>query len=562
MANTPNQAIYETDQGFQIDIKKVYQDYIQEIDANRSLVNISGAANQSALTGLTAKKINSLSRFLKVSDTPQESRLHCFFRIIGFPVVDSSMNNFYNPGFDNIDGPREIKLEDKLTIANAPLSEFFKFSIARENYINQINSIWSQRPATITASALALSGSINPRPFSVPTTNSNWFEFKEADQSYVPDNSGRIGINTTVSITDYLDAAGNKPAENSLFTKRSHFIKPFIVDPRIDFSCQPASRKIAVPFAQNKTQLMVSVNTFVNRPILEKVITDRFSLQSDSNASVSQKEIKEIIQTVPSITDQTLIDRVSNDFYGLDDKTQFQKYLFLITAMCKTLVDAQQTIKFAQSQYYWLPLPSTTGPEGGSDISSIIISNKLPVGGSTGFVTESDKEIIKATLNQSVAQFDAQTATVNGVPDNGGFAFDSFKLTFNTDTSDAFGNKGKTELDYLSKERDSVLTDANDALQTIEIIMGEFSGLGLCDILAIMGALYVMPKNNLLGFLDKDAYTRFVVQNSLEFADISGSLSHPSLGDAHSSFLSKVKDFYNLMDDIYKQFSKKNGQNH
>ena len=30
--------------------------------------------------------------------------------------------------------------------------------------------------------------------------------------------------------------------------------------------------------------------------------------------------------------------------------------------------------------------------------------------------------------------------------------------------------------------------------------MGEFSGLGLCDIIAVMGALYIMPKASLLGF--------------------------------------------------------------
>ena len=59
----------------------------------------------------------------------------------------------------------------------------------------------------------------------------------------------------------------------------------------------------------------------------------------------------------------------------------------------------------------------------------------------------------------------------------------------------------------LNNKRNQLLAKASNALQIVEMIMGEFSGLGLCDIVAVVGALYTMPLASLVGFLDTDSYT-------------------------------------------------------
>lgn len=553
MGNTPNPSNYQTAQNFKIDINQVYSDFIREIDANRSIVNVNIQIDQNTLNSFDIKTIVGISQSLKVEDTPQESRAHCFYRLIGFPVINSDKSNYYNPGLDIVPGQRELTLEKKIEIANNPLPGFKKFSAAREQYTNDIKRVWEQRPCTITASVLALSSGATVRPFAAPVKNDDPFSFEKGDQSYTVDFKSIIGSNNAVLLTEYVDALGTKPDPKLMFQSRSHFIKPFIVDPRIDFSCNPASRRVAVPFVLNKTNLLVGENTFVKRPLIEKIIRERFAIQNQNDLSSSQSSLKDIILTIPTITDETLINKMTNDIKGLDDKSQFQKYLFIIAAMCKELVKAQIVIKTVQSRYYWVPLPSITGPEGGSQVNGIIISNSLPSGDNNSFITSSDKAIINATLSQAANQFNAQLSTSEEAQDPGNFAFDAFSLTFNNDTSESMGDLVKDQLDSLNKKRNSDLSLANNSLKTVEVIMGEFSGLGLCDIVAVMGALYTMPKDKLIGFLDTDAYKRMTALP--EFSDIAKS----NIVEAQTAFLSKVKDFYNLMDDIYKQLSKNNG---
>ena len=64
-----------------------------------------------------------------------------------------------------------------------------------------------------------------------------------------------------------------------------------------------------------------------------------------------------------------------------------------------------------------------------------------------------------------------------------------------------------------------------------------------------------MPKEDLLGFLDEDAFPRMIVSLDLE---VSG-LTNPGLDPAMTSFIAKVRDFYNLMDKIYQDLKNNNG---
>lgn len=551
----PNQANFQDSQNFQIDIDKIYSDFIKEIDANRSIVNIQ--INQSVLKVLDIKTIASLNAQLKVESTPQESRTHTFYRLIGFPVVDVN-KGYYNPGLDTIqDSKKKKTLADKITIANHPLTGFKVISLQRENYLNSILSVFAVTPPTITSTAFALTSGPHVRSFAIPVTNDDPYDFATINQSYTADFRSLIGKNDQVLLTDYVDELGNKPDIGALRHNRFHFIKPFIVDPRIDFSVNPASRRVAVPFVLNKSNLLIGEDTFVKRPLLEKVIRERFSVQDQVSTTQSAgKSIIDYILSVPAVKDEKIIQQMaSGDIYKLGEQLQFLKYFNIIKAMCVKLVEAQKKIQIVQSRYYWLPLPSTIGPEGSSSIKGIIISKELPDGDNNSFITTADRSVISATLNQAANQFNAQTASADGTPDIGGFAFEAFKTTFDQDTSQSFGDEVTNQLDLLNKKRDHDLAIANQALRTIEIIMGEFSGLGLCDIIAVMGALYIMPKDDLLGFLDADAFNRMLV--ALNFPGLD--TSNPGIDAAQTSFIAKVKDFYNLMDKIYQDLAKNNG---
>jgi len=128
---------------------------------------------------------------------------------------------------------------------------------------------------------------------------------------------------------------------------------------------------------------------------------------------------------------------------------------------------------------------------------------------------------------------------------------------------EAAGDLAKQNYNNLKEDRDKILEKACKALQSIEMIMGEYSGLGLCDIIAVMGALYIMPKSDLLGFLDPDSTVRMkglLKVSDLEFSFLNsgrGELGNDqptesNLAKSLTSFIDNVNDFYNLMNKIFK----------
>jgi hypothetical protein len=548
----PNQANYQDAQNFDIDIDKVYSDFITAIDKVRSCTNCATISAQAAASAFQSgdTTLAKLKSQTTISSTSQESRCHAFFRIIGFPVV-SNAYKIYNPGHDIVyDSSRTIGTavsSVKLAIAANPISKFRELSLQRENYVTGITSIFSI-PNSIDAATLALSSGGQIRQFAAPVVNNpDPFDMDFKNQQYKIDFSSLVGINDK-KLTEYVDVNGN--VSTKLQSQRVHIIKSFMVDPVIDFTVNDSAKLIAVPFVPTKTQLMVKDNVFVNRPIIEQVIRDRFTIVDQQNSvGTADKSIIDYIKSIPAIQDEAIISSISKgDVYKLSEQTQFVKYVNIIRAMINKLVESQLIIFTMQSKYYWVPVPSSNGPEDGSAVQGVFVSTNVP----SDFITTRDQSIIEAKIRSTINQINAQTANVNGVPDVGGFAFDNFKNTFGPDTSEALGDASAFSLQDLTNQRTTDLKKANDALRTVEIIMGEFSGLGLCDIVAVMGALYIMPKNDLLGFLDDDALKR--MNTALNLNE-----SSPGVQSAMNSFVSTVKDFYNLMDKIYQDQSQNNG---
>jgi hypothetical protein len=552
----PNPSNYQDSQNFNIDIDTLYNDFIKEIDASRSIVNISNQGNQAFLNNLKKETIASLIKLVKVESTPQESRCHTFFRLIGFPVVSKDFD-FYNPGFDitNMESQglsKSITLDHKITIANNSIDGFRLLSLFRENYVNRFLKTFSQK-SSITASALALSSSTDTRSFAVPVQNTDPFDVAPASQTYVTALKSQVGQLNQALLLDYSDDQGNKPDSSQLLSDRFHFIKPFAVDARIDFTVAPSSRKIAVPFVFDKSNLLISENTFVKRPLIEKIIRERLASQDQSaTLGSADQSIRDYILNTSSVKDEDIIKQMTsnNSIYNLSEQQQFSKYLHIIGAMSIKLVDAQQKMQEAQSLYYWAPIPSLTGPEGGSSVRSIIISEQFP----QELLTSADRALIDLFLKKTANNFNAQTANVTGTADLGNFALSPFTASFGPDTTTSLGDAVGESVAFLNEKRNQHLTQANDSLRTVEIIMGEFSGFGFCDIIAIMGALYIMPIEDLLGFLDTDAFARMIKVLNLK--------ENPSrtddMEDAMTSLVQRVKDFYNLMDAFYQDVLKNN----
>ncbi len=542
-ANTPNQATVTDTSNYDIDINKLYQTWIVPLDAIRSFASIN------TQTAATLKNLQ--KNVITPQSTIQESRCHAFYRWIGFPVFGAEQ--IYNPGFDVIDDPdKAITYEKKLNIANNPLPGFNKLSEKREGFSQGNLAIFSI-PQSVNAGVLALSSGGNGtlRSFIVPfDIDEKPFDTVIDNQSYQVDLQGNVG-EAFPSLTTFRDSNGikfNDPGTKAVDSKRYHIIKPFIVDARIDFNISPQAKLIAVPFVYNRTQLKVNETEFVKRPLLENIIINRFSVDDPTlNAGSFTNKALSIIADFPDIQDNDLIKLAAdpNNILKQSEQIQLDDSINTIKSLMEKLVEARNTITRAQGLYYWLPAPSLSGPEGGSTVQGVFVPTVFKE--DKELITPLDAKIFFAKLRDTVNSVTRAGNNASGEATAAEYGLPADKITFGPDTTDALGNLNSQNLETLTANRVRILSDANDALRTIEIIMGDFSGFGLCDIIAIIGSLNVMPKENLLSFLDEDAQKRALAKLGLQPTDV----TIPDFKAASEVLAKNVKDFYNLMDKIY-----------
>jgi hypothetical protein len=555
---SPNQDNFSDDQIYEIDIDKIYNDYISYIDSKRSYVNINNQNVISLLNAISGNMSAASANTLLPAKSYQESRCSAFFRIIGFPVTDSTQSRYFNPGHDIVNPERILSTGDKYAITKDLLSDPTKFialSNAREQYFLSQQKIFNTN-TTVDAGVLALSAGISTitkRPFAVPFLNTSGpFDLTPTDQAYAPTYTGIVGDNQ-VQLSAYMDASGNLPAAATLPSKRPHIIIPFITDPRIDFSCSPSTNRIGVPFVANKQFLKVSANVYTDPPLLETIIRNRITVNDQLTSSGDYtQQFATFIKDVSNNPDQSILGQIAaNDIQQLSTNSQFLQFVNIIQAMMKKLVDAQKTIAQSQGQFYWLPVPSTTGPEGGSTVQGVFLPTQASQ--TAGFVTTADGRILIATAQSLFSQTsqNPQAAAASTAPDPGGFAI-AVENSLGPSSSASYVSNSQSTLDMLSGKRDSSLNAAGDALRIVEIIMGEFSGLGLCDIIAILAALYTMPAQNLIGLLDTFAQARMNTAFNQTFSTVTYST-------AMNSFASTVNQFYQLMEAVYNNIANQQG---
>lgn len=606
MADTP-QTNFQSNQNFDPDVRQMYKHFVTGgntpndnetgqsvgIDDLRGLIstNVTNQNTKNLISSLNISPTSTTPSSTPNTATPvqvaQESRCHTFYRIIGFPVVSSDGSTFYNPGLDIIKqagSTRKITLATKIMIAGNVGSKFEAISNARETYAAGAAQIFSV-PESIEAGTLALTsgtygskGNVNVRKFAQPfIKTTDPFDFTIDNQSYsapgdILSTYSLVG-DKEVLLADYQDANGVKPNPSignyRVMLQHRHIITPFMVDPRIDFSIWAAesktttglSKRVAVPFVPDASYLKTSDTAKAERPLLEKVITDRFSsltVSADAGQATSDlvnyvKSFKNI-QSV-NIGNTTISNIFSGKIFKVSQQQSFAQYLSTIQALMFKLVDSMRVIHARQGSYYWLPQPSANGPEGGSTVRNVPLNSNI----STDLITINDFDIINNQAQVILSSINSSISQPTSTPDPGSYAFANYKLTFDPNTSDSQGDLSSKTKDTLTGRRKRLLNQAGDALQIVEMIMGEYSGLGLADIVAIMGALYVMPATDVLGFLDDDA----IVRAEQVLGQPSGSLQgqRPTITQALTSLTNTVNGFYQVMDSIFQDYLNNNALN-
>jgi hypothetical protein len=528
MVTDPQYKYYDTQTIFSVDIDDLYNRFIVPIDNQRSHFN--------ALV-LNSQELN----------TPQyqESRCHAFYRMIGFPVVARS-GSFYSPGYDpNLNLNPDTLNSYKQIASNASSdSQFLASSSARELQEQKIyDPIWATQ--NISATAIAI-GSIFLRAFDKQFSDDSSIgplDYDISQKQTVDARTSEINRFFGNSSTTYPSQLSN--INLSLLTS-THFIKPFVVDPRIDNSCRPVVNRIASPFLNDKSQLKIfdpqtGTPYMVLRPYIELVISTRFN-----NANISQTapqpyidSVVNFIKSSDSITDQDLINAVSNPNSQLhtSELAVFSNYLKIIRALIKTLHDSIIRVEEIRKNINFQPVPNPNrGIEAGSENAAI--SATTP-GDPNNLQPELDIALLQQKKALDEVIYDIGLAI--GVPDPGNFAFSNVEdIVFdaNKNTKSSYDTQTNTLLNY----RNALGDEGLDNLKKIEIIVGEFSGLGLLDIMAIQAALWIVDPAVLVGLIDSRAQARMQLRK-----DITPPSPNSNIINCLTEFEAIVKQIYKLI---------------
>lgn len=523
----------EDTESIEDDIATLYAKFITPIENIRSVSsNLPGNLSPSDKTTIRTG--------ININPGPIESRAHAFYRLLCLPVVDSQ-GRCYSPGFNST-----ITNQDtRDSINSAQDSKSLNLQTSRENGVRFYSSLFTNQD--LTASIVSLMIGTHPKPFNV---------LSNPDQSYsVPERTLELAFftNTNSSLQDSIGASVGTLANTAINTTLDgglHVLKPFTVNPLLDFTVMPVNNLVAAPFLLDKNAIRSSASPEIlhMRPGIEYILRQRLT---DLNPDpVFMGNLKNVLsqQNVPTPTFTNNIDvdtlretlfafADANNIDSIDINKIFQNITTLesqvieqliktIKVMIDLLRESVAGVEKIKTKFNFIPTPSIVGPEKIGSIRDAQATSQL------------DVQILQLTIKQLNGD---NGPTLD--PGLGGFASPFTKI-----------EKTKTYTDQLSsltQKRNKLGNIGLNLLSNIEIITGEVSGLGLIDILAIYIALWSMDLKDLLGLLDQDSFDRLYNFNEVLRVGPVASKSRSSVTSALTSFETIVTNVLSFADKLF-----------
>jgi len=541
----PQAVYYDNQDTFSLDFDQLTATFITAIDNIRSHYN--GLAPNS-------QQLN----------TPQyqESRCHAFFRMIGFPVV-VDQNNFHSPGFDP-----NLNVDSAGLASNAKIDASFSSNNAL-TVLSQAAASNSREQVPIDFSGIFSNGGINAQAvmFGSVFIRSFGNQFTAANTNPLLGDKAEVQtIQDRITQVNNFYGPGGFQSQTATVSgypilASRHFLKPFIVDPRIDGYIRPGKNRMCAPFLVDKSQTKIflasnGVADSLPRPYLERVISVRYNNQNVASPTTPGGSVVQgIINQISSdntTTEQNLVNTANNALGQLysDQIIVYDNYFKIMRILIDTLVNEIKNVQSVMGQINFNPIPSPkTGVEGGLNGGQL---GSVPLPGDPLSVNNNhgkgwERDIIKQMQNQ-ILNTVILDAGLQGIPDPGDFVFSNI----NDSVFSINNNIQQSSVDNLAQLTDLRTQAGNSAitsLQNIELIMGEFSGIGLIDMVAIQAALWIMPGNSLLGLIDKRAFGRITTKNRPDI-NLNGATQNDvitSLTDFQSSLIIT----YNIIQDYF-----------
>lgn len=529
-------------QNIENDIQKLYNRFILPIEVLRSIAEPFPIENSKDYV----ENMVSLFNSLQVNNHEAlESRCDAFYRMLGFPVV-SNDGSYYNPGFN----PNQALNSKKYLSINEKVNkdqDIQSMLAARRDIPRQLKDIFKRQGTISALYAYALTynkkfnllnESIEPlkqdtQSFSVDV-RSRWIElFKQQNPNMIEavENAQSYFKNTILGYS---------------LTGGKHILKPFVVNANIDITVTPYSNRICVPFLKSKKDTQVEENLYLNRPGIELIIRERLrdvssvsddfakSFSAIKNPTNSDKKLNINIDYVDVVYALSGSEVGSSSLIGFTD-VQAQNTSMLIKtikAVLSRLISAQKDIEDASRFIHWFPLPSIKGPAVGAREGAELYTQGIDLSSGLNY------RITEMKIKKLVSEIQ-QTSENNS-------ELGDFASPFTIQVGGEKVDDNNKELDSLIAKRNQLAAKAFKAMSDIEIITGEVSGLGLLDVLAIYTALWAIDIEDLLNFLDDDAFQRLKDNNP----DLLPELYSSRNNTGESRIISTLKNFEIYLSNI------------
>lgn len=498
MADLPQQVL---DQGFEDtesidnDIDNLIQRFIAPIDKIRSIAEAPSGKLQSnqKQKGIAELKVDPVN-FL-------ESRIHAFYRLLGLPVVAGS--KFYNPGFD----PSPKGNANKDSVNSSLDQKSLDAMLLREQHAKSFSQMFTGQGFDTALYALMQT---HIKPFNMLDSD---IKTKVIDGRSNTLAELKLLLPDLSSAIDEASAAFSKRMGYDLTSVR-HVIKPFGVNPSIDYTVMPGNNKICVPFLPDLKSTRISANpdVFLVRPGIEFILRARLKdnnpdplFLTDIQKIITQEKspnpsfAADINTNVLRSTVEALAD--NNNIISADVTDLFSSFTSTQTAVIKQLI---KTLKVAVKEVH------------NSVVGIDKIKEKitfLPISGTQGFEKGGS---LKDSQPTTKLERDLVTLTIKKLNADRDIAMDKSLGTFATNE---FTNLEKTDvysqqIDELTQIKKDFGVRGLKFIKTIEIVTGESSGLGLIDVLAIYTALWAIEIEELIGLLDQDSFDRLYNLNT------------------------------------------------
>lgn len=508
LPNAAPTATFDDLQEIENDINELYKTYIVPIENIRSrarpILSSPTGKNQNNFNEVfvqdfKSKEIN--------GNLPLESRAHAFYRMLGLPVVASD-GSFYNPGFSPFNSATEIaRAKVNVSFYNNS-KELANLIYLRERLVEEQRNIFSNSNNTINSVTYALLLRYTS-PFAIFDNNLGPLE-PDQQKSVISERDTECFIFASFNsnLSDSILEAGNT------FKNSQHLLKPFIVDPRIENVVIPDLNKICIPFLKDKKSAKINKDQYLFRPGLELIIRQRLEdtiLDENFLKTIENLLSGENKNTFTTSVDyQTLLASVISLSENSNLPNDVKSALQGVTSLqVSTVIKLIKTIKTCVAQLHksiitidkiktlinWVPLCGTDGPAN-------LLGSKL-AGGLINSYSDIDTKISELKIKKLAAELKSKDYTELG----------DFASPF---SQNDFGNNIKLyddQIQQLTNYRDRIANEGFKALQIIEIVKGEVSGLGLVDILAIYAALWSVDLEVLLALLDDESVSRLFNYN-------------------------------------------------